>query len=177
MLNLLPQSEKERFIRDYRMRFARAIAIGTCLLLIIASIGLLPSYASKKSVADDFARKQREADQKNTVESLEAAQARTAENKILADYLEVRIGTIKRIPMASSIVGKIFETAGPHVSVTAINVAGGNITVIGRASTRTELIAFHQRLKQESEFKTALLPIGDIAKSVDPEFAIQIALP
>ena len=177
MLNLLPQKEKARFIYEYHIRLARAVFFFVCVLLVGALIGLYPTYVNKKEVTSDLVKEREFAEQKNTQSSLAKADAATAQNKALAGYLAARISTIEKIPPASFIVKEILAKAGSGISVMAIDVDGNHVSVRGVASTRTELISFHQRLMQEEKFKGAVLPIGDIAKSVKPAFAIQITLP
>jgi hypothetical protein len=177
MLNLLPQLEKKRIINAYKMRFAAITLIFICALLIISSIGLLPSYVSEKAKADEITSRQEEASRRNTEATIENAAAATAANKILADQLEVRITSIEKVLPSSSIMNRIFTKAGANVSIREINIIDGSVTVSGTASTRSELIAFHQRLREDTDFKLAVLPIANITKSVNPLFSIVITLP
>lgn len=158
------------------MRFARAVLTSLCLLLVIATIGLFPSYVSKKGVTNDLLKERKEADEKNTQTSLAAADAVVKNNKALAGYVETRIKQIEKEPVASTLIGKVFNKAGGTISIAGINLSGGVLTLQGSATTRAELISFHQRLKEVSEFKDAVLPIADVAKGVNPDFSIQITL-
>jgi Tfp pilus assembly protein PilN len=176
MLNLMPQQEKKRLVLDYRLRLACVTAIFVSVLAVIASIGLFPSYINERSKRTALEKEQQRAAAQDTDAAIQKLEAVSASNKLLADYIESRIALIQSVPLASSIAERIFAAAGASVTITAIDIIASTITVRGSADTRSELIAFHQRLKQDPDFKGAVLPIADIAKSVNPEFNIQISL-
>lgn len=177
MLNLLSQQEKKNLIREYYIHFTIVIVISICILLIIAVVGLLPSYVTKRAEINAITKKQQEPGEQSTPEALQAAQAQAAANLNLADFLEARTTALARTPLTSSIIGRIFEIAGGDISIEGIDIVNGSITITGIGATRDALISFHKRLRKEQDFKNATLPISDIAKSVDPNFAIRITLP
>jgi Tfp pilus assembly protein PilN len=177
MLNLLPQTEKKKLINVYRVRFSVVIGIAVSVLFLIAIIGLMPSYLTERSKTNLFMKEQEEASQKNTEALLQEAEAKTAANTALAHYLQVRITTLTSAPVVSSIISRIFDRTEGTIAISAVDIGGKVITVRGVARTRTDLIAFHQRLRQDADFKNATLPISDIAKSINPPFSIVITLP
>lgn len=178
MLNLLPQKEKNLHVSEYRMRFALVSVAFVCTLLVIALIGLLPTYAIKRSMTTELLKEQDAAKVANTQAMIEEAEAKAADNEALADILEGRVTLLANPLTPSLIIDKVLEKAGASVVVVrSISIVDTSIDIRGIASTRDELIAFHQRLKAEADFKNASLPIGDIAKSVNPEFTIRIIAP
>lgn len=177
MLNLLPQTEKKRLISEYRIRFGITVASFACLLLIVAIVGLFPSYMSKRSELKFLLEQKEQAEEKNSEASLEEGIALAASNKALVDYLEIRVGVLRDSPKVTEIVSKALAKRTAGISLRAIDVVGKQVTLRGVAATRAELIGFHSALREESLFKTSTLPIADIAKSTDAEFAINITLP
>ncbi len=177
MLNLLPQEEKKKLIKEYKMRFYSTLALFACLLFLIAIVGLFPSYISKRAEMQSLLDQKLEAEEKNSAASLEEADKLGASNKALAEYLVARISSLEALPSAHGLIEKIFAKKTSAISVTSIDVTATEVTIRGIAATRADLIAFHSSLRAEAEFKTATLPIADIAKSIDAPFAIQVILP
>jgi hypothetical protein len=176
MLNLMPQQEKKRLVLDYRLRLACVAAIFVSALAVIASIGLFPSYVNERSKRAELEKELQRAAAEDNAATFQNLEALTASNKVLADYIEGRIALIQAVPLASSITERVFGMAGPTVTITAIDIIANTISVRGNAETRDELIAFYQRVKQDPDFKGAILPIANIAKSVNPDFTIEIPL-
>ncbi len=176
MLNLLPEQAKKRFILAYRFKFAIMCAVFLCMLLISAVVGLLPSYLNMRVQAE---RNREQAEQKKQTSgpSIEQAEARVGANKVLAQYLVDRVSVLEKAPTLSLLTKTIFDVAGSAVVIEGIELTGTILTIRGEAATREELISFHQRLKKQQYFETALLPISDLAQSIKPRFSIQIVLP
>jgi Tfp pilus assembly protein PilN len=177
MLNLLPQEEKDRVVAGYRMRLAIVAAIFTSALFAVAAVGLLPAYVSERAETNVLIKAQQDADQRNTAESLAEAKKLEASNKVLADYLEARTALIGTSLTASSVIERVLAKRGTEISVLHIEVASNLVEISGVARTRAGLIAFLESLKADSDFKTAVLPISDLAKSTEATFTIQISLP
>ena len=177
MLNLLPQDEKKQLINEYRLRFSIVATIFVCALLVIAIIGLFPTYISKRAEVQYLIEQKEEATQNNSQASLQEAQTLAAANKVLVDYLVTRIGAIETTPSASSIVEGIFAKKTNQITLNLIDIRGKEVIVRGVASTRADLISFHNALLEEPLFKNSTLPISDIARSTKAEFAINITLP
>ncbi len=177
MLNLLPQEEKKILIKEYNLRLSVTIVSFLCILLVIAGVGLFPSYVSQNSEINNLEEKKQEAEQKNSKASIDEAARLSASNKVLVDYLEVRVSEMKATYPAGKIISDIFAKKNDGIVIEAIEIVDKQVTIRGKAATRASLISFHSTLRTQKEFKNASLPIDNIAKSVDAPFTIQIALP
>ncbi len=177
MLNLLPQEEKTIMIKEYNLRLAVTVASFACILVIIAIVGLFPSYISQKSEMQYLLDKKTKAEQSNSVASLVEAEKLSSSNKVVVDYLAARVAGLKASHPAGGIIAEIFAKSNPGITIEAIEIVDRQVIIRGKAATRADLIAFHSSLRTEANFKNATLPIGDIAKSTGAGFSIQITLP
>lgn len=177
MLNLLPQEAKENLIQNYKIRLGTVIAIFTSSLFIVAIIGLFPTYIREKAETDTLIKMRIEAEEKNSEQSLAEADAMVAKNKVLTDYLEVRIAALQKAPSVTSFIERIFEKRNESINISQIEIDKTLVKVSGVANTRAGLIQFREALRKEADFKSVILPISDLAKSVDADFNITIMLP
>jgi cellobiose-specific phosphotransferase system component IIB len=177
MLNLLPQEEKNKMIKEYNLRLSITIVSFLCILLIIALVGLFPSYVNQRSEMNNLEKQKAEAEQKNSEASIEEAAKLSISNKVLVDYLDVRIVGMSATYPAGKIVEDVFAKKNEGIQIEAIEIVDKQVTIKGKAATRSGLISFHSTLRTQKEFKNASLPIDNIARSVDAPFVIQIALP
>ncbi len=164
-------------IKEYNLRLAVTIATFACILVIIAIVGLFPSYISQKSEMQYLLDKKNEAEQSNSAASLAEAERLSLSNKVVVDYLEARVAGLKASHPAGEIIKAIFAKSNPGITIEAIEIADRQVIIRGKAATRSDLISFHLSLRTEANFKNAMLPISDIAKSTGAGFSIQITLP
>lgn len=177
MLNLLPQAEKTQQIRDYKIRFWTMCALFACALLVVAIVGLSPTYLSMRGEMQILLDQKKEVDQQNSQASVEEADRLAAGNVVAAGIIEARIGELKQRYPTTSIVSKVFAKKPDTITLGSIQVSGKEVVLRGIAATRADLIAFNSALREDALFANSTLPIGDIAKSTQAEFTINILLP
>jgi len=177
MLNLLPQEDKKKLVTDYKLRFSTTTAAFICILLIVAIVGLLPAYLSRRSEMQSLMEQKQQADAQNSEASLQEAGRLAAENQVLVAFLGKRVDALRQAPATTAIIQGVLDKKTNKVTLTSLEVSGNQVSVRGVAETRANLIAFHEALRQNPLFKNSILPISDLAKSVRVEFSIAITLP
>lgn len=177
MLNLLPQEEKKSFITMYRLRIAVIVSLFTSALLIIACVGLLPSYLNEKTQTEVLIKQKQEAEARNTSVSLIESDNKIAKNKGLVGFLTSRHASMAKGDSLSAAILKIQEKKTSAITISSLSFDGSKITIAGVAATRSDLIAFNSSLQQQRYFTSVALPISDIAKSTDADFTIQLEMP
>ena len=178
MPNLLPLRQKKELKREYHLRFA-AVLLTLFIISCVASITLLlPAYisvSSKKKIIEKEIAEVRQ--------SIELQKGET----ILALLEEVK-STVK-ILLPQSV--KATTTAELFSSISAERPAGltihgfsyqhtkekdtANLTLVGKAQTREDLITFVKELRTDARFSLVDLPISDLVKSKNLSFTITIS--
>lgn len=176
MANVLPQKERKRFEMEYKLRLVVVILALLSIAIVFGAILLLPSFFVSQLKEESIMRQSellqraiaiRESDTstallvalRSKVEALEAVQGQVLQTKL--------IETISQNTDASVTVDAFYYTRG----------AGGGesqLKITGRAATRTALISFVDRLKQESLFSMVDLPVSNLAKDSNIVFSITL---
>jgi hypothetical protein len=182
MINLLPQSEKEKVRRGYAARVAIASGFIVFLLIAISVLLLLPAYAvlrweqnnDDKSIADTSARIK-------TLESENAAGIAKTANDHIALAREEKTKEPKLTEMFKIIVGHINPkvTLGGISYDRAVAPSGGaetaRVNLSGKAKDRDGYLAFLWALQKEtSYFSQVTAPITNLIKDKDLSFQISL---
>ncbi len=173
MFNLLPKIEKETIRREYRTRLAVVALSLFCVVTVISSVLLIPSFilsAGKEKVAEqrvDALTKNVERGNSTGLESsLQKAKSRLAllrhtDPKILQHELLIEIVSVK----SNQISLKDISFSGS---------AGGKRTmsIAGIAQNREALLAFVKALERTNLFATVKYPVANLSKNANIEFSV-----
>ena len=176
MINLLPPEEKNRKVKEYKLRLIVVNALLLSVAFLIGSILLLPSYFFADTI-------QKSAE--NEVIALKGSSESTERVEI---NNQLRI-TKERLTAISNqgqqtefyeIIETISSYAGKPIKLDTVSYSRGSdgkesrLQLAGVADTRDDLLEFEQFLDDDEMFEDVDLPVSSLAKDQDIEFNIQI---
>jgi hypothetical protein len=176
MVNLLPQAAKRHLVVEYYVRVATVwfflltgamVVLGMFLVPISVLVGLqLSAY-----------------DETFTRVSADNATFGDSEKAVLAaNVVASELNRVTAYAPVLDLVSTVEGLAEHTISIDGVNLerskAGAveTITVTGEATTRAALAAFRDRIEAEPRFKSAALPISNLAKDKDVPFSIAITV-
>ena len=177
MINLIPNQEKKKMVRDFYYRFATLFLLMLCGATLIATVALIPSYFL--SIA-----KNNEVDQKLEIQKKEPAPASNADTLAMIKDLNTKLNLIEKsekesFPVSEKIIKAVIMKKIPGIVITQISyeadpAKGKKISVNGTAPSREVLLAFRQAFEQDVAFKTVTLPISNFIKGSNIEFFLTL---
>lgn len=174
MTNLLPLGAQKEVKREYRIRLASVIGVLVGVVCIGVALLLFPTYMlltlQKEAL---LLEEQKEED--NSVVYDEHVRAITKGNT----YITQLIGEQKQhIP--TDVVAQVIAADDATITLTTIDYTtheeGGRLSLVGVADERDDLVAFVDRLKADPLFRSAVVPIEDLAPERDLPFRLTVEL-
>lgn len=177
MINLIPNSEKKKMVKDFFLRFSVMFFTVLALALIIGSSALLPSYLVS-SVKQDFVKKRLDLQSymplpPGSQDVLDIARELNTKFKIIDDANKDKFLVSERV------VQKIISKKIAGIKITQITYqkdafGEGGISIRGSAASRDTLLSFSQGLDKDPDFKKVDLPISNFIKGSDIQFYINL---
>ena len=172
MVNLLPQKSIGRLRRNYYVRFATVLIILLVAAFAIGSVLLVPSYVVSERAADASERYLLAVEETIGVREragvTEDVRALTERLRILEDYTDE--------PSAKPFFEDALADLSSDIVITGIGFAKGSdalgVSIIGRADTRTALLAFVEKLQESGAFEGVTIPVTQLAQDSDIPFSI-----
>lgn len=177
MINLIPNQEKKIMIKDFYYRLATVFFITLGLVMLIASVALLPSYfissAKKNSVIKKLNAVPAESVGYTFQETLSFSAALDKKLSLLERAQKDKFLISKRV------VGEIIFKKMPDVKITEISfeqteAEGKKINIRGTAPSRERLLLFRQALEDDPLFKKVDLPISNFIKGSNIQFYLSL---
>jgi hypothetical protein len=177
MINLIPNQEKKRMIKDFYFRLAVVILLAFSLVMAISSIVLLPAYfisSSKKAFYGEIlnAEKIKETDKINK------------EISDLVSRFDAKLSLLESMPedrfiVSDRIVKEILSKKISNIKITRIfyedlGVNKKTINIGGTASSRERLVLFRNALQSDPLFKNVELPISSFIKGSNIKFSLTL---
>jgi len=177
MLHLLNNSQKNKVLKEYRMR----LFVVVCIFIIFVSLAgvalLIPSYLTAVGKINLIKN-----DNQLKVDSIKAIKDKNFEDKIkkVNDSLNALKVSINIISPREA-YDKILNSTPAGVSVVryTYNLVDDNtasISISGTSQNRDMLAEFQNRLKLNPEFKGITVPLSDFAKKKDLDFTLNFNL-
>lgn len=174
MLHLLPQYQKRKVIKEYRLRLGIVIIAALFYTVIIFGVFTLPSFIklnnekiilnSKKVTLEGTINSSNNKDGGHVTNSAQAIIALAPYNTSLAPILF--IDAVLPDTAGISISGYSFNQAGPTDPV--------NVVISGIAKTREDLSGYAQLLN--SRFGNVKLPLSSLANSSNINFDFRFSM-
>lgn len=173
MVNLLPIQEQKKLRTLYRVRLSAVLLFLLSAIVFAGGVLLVPSYFLAETGAA--------AAQKDLDTSLQSAAARSSSSALAKlALLKERVSLLNdygRTPVSALILSHIAADASSDIGVNAIDITftgsgEGKVNVSGKAKTRAALIAFGQKLQDDSAFQGASVPVSDLAGGSNIDFGI-----
>lgn len=175
MLNLLPEEQKTKVVKEYTKRVFIVLSVGVCVVTIISATFLIPVYVISYSTYKEALVKKTDLD-----------------SKINASEKGTSVESIKDISSAISVLTKYDNSVYPskliesiilkkpqNIRVTAITYTPSKdvpptIDIAGRAAFRSALVAFSSALQADPYFKSVYIPISNFAKEKNIDFNMRL---
>lgn len=175
MINLIPKAARNKVKLEYWVRVASVWSFLFAAALLAATTLMIPLYilttAELEAIQSERQRNlASEAEYTETQEAIEAANALTAR----------LIRSPQRIE-ATRIVDTVNERIGGGIELRNFILRGldgkeVSVQVQGTAADRESLAAFRDRLERAPLFRTAHVPISDLAREVNLPFVVTLSL-
>lgn len=177
MINLIPNQEKKRKVKDFYFRLVVVffVVLGFCFL--IASAAILPSYFLsfvKKNLNDTKLEAQKK-------EPIPPASQSTV--NLVAD-LNNKLNLIENAQknkylVSVKVINEIISKKMSDIKITQIfyensSIAGKKISIRGVAPSRERLLLFRLALEDDTAFKKVDLPISNFVKGSNIEFSLNL---
>ena len=169
--NLLPLEAKKEIRLEESRRVVILLSVFLVVDLIAASLLLLPSYLAlviERRGLEDSRRIEEEASLKLGIKE-KVVSARRVASVVNA----VKNYTVKPSGI-STLLAEFLQSSGQGVAVSFLSVKKtGEFTLIGRATTRKDLLGFEQRLREGRKFEDLSSPLSNIIRETDINFSLQ----
>lgn len=177
MFNLLPQKEQQEVAREYRLRLASASLLFFAAFGSIALVALIPSLSLSY---------QKESDSHQIVRELKLEVENVAKDDptTILKLMNKKVSalSLEQTNLYSyQLVRKIVEGKVPGIKIFGIsinNLSDGriDINVLGESRDRDTLSRFADKLKEDRDFSSVIVPISNFAPVADINFSINIRL-
>lgn len=165
---ITPESNK-KLKREYRLRFLITLLLAASTVIALTAVLLLPSYVlldSYESAYENF----KTSSEQESLERLNQEYASKLEN---VHVLSQKI--LRTEPQHTEVLDTLFEYAGA-ITFNAIELSNAEdvVTVVvrGQAPSRTDLLAFDERMQGDNRFSGFELPIDVLTKQSDSAFNV-----
>lgn len=175
MINLIPTTVRNAVIKEYWLRVLSVFLFIMSVVAVVITLLFLPVYVLVSTQVDVYAQSALQAAER-VADFDVSAKTLTEANQLAQKILEQ-----KKIKNFSSII-KLVESlspAGVTINTIELSRAGGvvaSVKVDGLAETRNDLASFRDILLQNDSISDVVLPISNLAKERDIEFALAIVL-
>lgn len=177
MFNLIPDTVKEKILKDYKER-----RIGVWLFSILIVTGSTLFFLLPTFVHVFFEEKNMQADAELVKNSLQIKKADDVVGTIKETNEQLRALSLIKNPISPvDTIRKAVEVKNAAIHVTEIEYrespeGAGTLLLKGIALKRESLQEFVTKLQAVSGFSEVVLPVSNFAKDKDIEFAISITL-
>jgi len=175
MSNLLPENLRDKIKKEYKLRLVIVSIIIVIIIQISLIIFMIPSWLSSFYKEKDFSLKNEEMSQfLSTLDIASTTSYIKLVNTKLAT-IDKSLDYPKLVPIIDNVLSKKtsgIKIDGIYFTVNSENTAVLNINGIG--STRESIVSFAEKLRETSYFKNVNLPISNLAKDKNIDFAISL---
>lgn len=177
MINLIPNQEKHRKVKDFYFKLAVVFCVTSGLSIVVASVAILPAYFLS-SVNKNLISTRLEV-QKNAPVSSDDQEIITAAGKLEQQLKLIENTGGDAFVISETVVNGILLKKMNDIKITGISyevstTKGRVVTVNGSAPSRERLLLFRKALEDDVAFQTVDLPISNFIKGSNIEFSLQL---
>ncbi len=177
MINLIPNQEKKKKIKDFYFRLGVVIFFMLGLSVFVAVLSIAPSYFLS-SVLKNVAAKRLEAQKSEPVPAVDQDSLKIMEeldSKLrLIENSEKNTYLVSRYVINEIIVQKMSDIKINSISYKNDPISGKEINLHGIAPSRERLLLFRRALEDDVLFKKVDLPISNFIKGSNIEFYLKL---
>lgn len=174
MFNLLPQYQRAKLEKEYRLRVAIICAGFALFLLTIATISLIPTYIISQGVIEDIQSQIQTIKDRSALAGSAPASQALKEVKDLTNILE----SDGKVPV-SQIFSEVINARSGAIQLYSFAFSNGEprtLRMTGNSTTRQGLVDYKKELEKIKFVKKVDLPISALTKGSDINFSITIEL-
>lgn len=176
MINLIPNEEKKRKVKDFYLRFSVVFFLVLSFSILIGGAGLLPAYFlsfTRSSVISN----------KLELQNNEVLAEVDQETDKLAKDLNAKLAVIEKIKdkgymVSDKIISQIMTERMSDIKIGRIyyqNTTKGKAVIInGTAPSRERLLLFRQALERNTAFKKVDLPVSNFIQGSNIKFTLNL---
>ncbi len=177
MINLIPNEEKKKKVKDFYFRFTVVFFTTIGFSMIVASTLLLPSYFIS-SVKKNIINTKLELQKQEPVPTLDSETLKALsdlnEKLNLAEKNNKEKYIVSTHVVNEVILKKMFDIKITRIAYSnAVNI-GKIITVNGVAVSRERLLLFRKALEDDPAFSKVNLPISNFIKGSNIQFSLTL---
>lgn len=183
MVNLLPRTIKKQNTREYYTRVVVVLNVLLAFTFFVGALSLVPTFVT-------ILVEQHVLESRHTTLTEQFAaddDDRSTKDIIKTTNIELKqLNERQRLTRPSTLVALALEKRNSGVVLTRIGLQsrvleGGEevleLHMEGEAETRTQLIEYSNALEEVSSFDDIVLPIGNLAQSINPHFSLTLTSP
>ena len=176
MINLIPNEEKKKKLKDFYFRLLVTSFMVFGVSIFIATAAILPAYFFS-SVKKNLTEIKLERQKNNPVPLLDQKTLNTVKD------LNTKLNLVEkaqknRYLVSQNIINNIILEKMSDIKITQINfsndIKGKIVTISGTASSRERLLLFKQALTDNVAFKKVDLPISNFVRGSNIKFSLSL---
>ncbi len=177
MINLIPNEEKKRMIKDFYLRLVTMSFVMLSISVLISSVLILPAYFFSLIGKDTI-------DAKLKLQESESISLPDQNTLMVIKDLETKLNLIEndikdKYVFSTKVINQIILKKISNIKITEISYqkdaqTGKKIGISGRASNREILLAFRRALEDDPAFSKVDLPISNFVKGSDIRFYLTL---
>ena len=176
MFNLLPENLKEKIKSEYRLRLLITIFALVIFLQVFFLVTLLPSW-----IISDY----KESITSSQLSEMKQTALYKDADSVVANIISIntKLNFINTLdyPKVTNYIKVIVSNKSRSVHINRLSYAPAAKNTIaialgGVSDSREALVVFIKNLKNSGSFKTADLPISDLAKEKNLDFSINLSI-
>lgn len=174
MINLIPPHARKRVVVEYWLRAVSVWALLFGITSALLTVSTIPLHVSIDS--------QREAYSLRSEEAMDSTEKLVASQTVIKQTNEVArmLASSADPERFSAYINELEKLTNEDVQINEIRLertkelAVGDISVVGFATTREALAAFRTRIEANEWFESVELPFSNLAKDEDVLFSIKV---
>ena len=175
MINLIPNEEKKKKVKDFYYRLLVTAFAVFGFSILIAGVAMLPAYFLS-SVRKNLINSKLETEKNQSIPSPDKETLTVVEG--LSQKLDlVEKSRNSRYLVSQKVISEIMSEKMPDIKITQIqyrneSIKGKTISISGVASSRDRLLLFKRELENNIAFKKVDLPISNFVKGSNIKFSL-----
>lgn len=177
MINLIPNQEKKKKVKDFYFRLGVVFIAMLGVCVFIAALAITPSYFLS-SIEKKLANEKLETQNGEPVPAADADSLKIMEN-LDAKLRLIEDSEKNSYPVSKKIISEIILQKMPDIKIARISyendpISGKEVNIHGIAPSRERLLLFRRALEDDVAFKSVDLPISNFIKGSNIEFYLKL---
>lgn len=173
MYKLLPEKAREKVRGEYLLRRSVVMVTALVLVLVVAIVGLFPSYVISKALQREVAERTEVLRQEPEPEAV-AWETWLSSISLKLKLLDPKLDKDR----PSTLLAEVISEKGKGIRINSFRWVNGDgkseLSIMGVAADRQALLAFENKLNSSGRFSAVTLPVSNLAKDRDISFELKL---